>query len=469
MTAVPPAAAVDPTVPLDRPLVVGFGVTGRAVVRALVERGHRPTVVDDSTSADGREAAEEFGVTIHQGPTPDQLDRLVADASALLPSPGLPDRHPVFAAGAANDVPVFSEFDLAQQWDRRPLVAITGTNGKTTVTMMVTDMLNRSGLVAEAVGNTDVPLVAAIDHDETEVFVVEASSFRLGHSARFVPRVAAWLNFAPDHLDAHRDLAAYEQAKASIWSHLDAESVAVVNADDATVARHAERARSTGAEIRLFSLNPPNPAPTPGNDISVWYLDSEQQHLVGPDGPIMAVGELVRSRPHDVANALASAAIADAAGAELQAVVDTMRSFAGLPHRVELVGERNGIRWYNDSKATVPHATVAAMGGFDSVVLIAGGRNKGLSLDSLATTVPPVRLVIAIGDAGPEVARVFEPLVPVEFADSMAEAVDRAAKLANPGDAVVLSPSCTSFDWYRNYGERGNDFSTLVHKEVLDR
>ena len=143
--------------------------------------------------------------------------------------------------------------------------------------------------------------------------------------------------------------------------------------------------------------------------------------------------------------------------------------FAGLPHRLELVGERDGVRWFNDSKATVPQATEAAVGGFASVILLAGGRNKGLSLAGLAATVPPVRHVVALGDAADEVSSVFEGRVPVSRAGSMTEAVAAARSVATPGDVVLLSPGCTSFDWYRNYTERGDDFRALVEAEVLGR
>lgn len=451
--------------PIEAPLLVGFGVTGRAVARALVDRGIEPVVVDDRPNTESEAAAAHLELELVAAPSEAQLDNLVGEASALLPSPGLPDHHPVFRLARAQGVPVLSEFDLARAWDDRPILAITGTNGKTTVTMMVTDMLRRSGIEAEAVGNTEVPLVAAIDNPAIETFVVEASSFRLAHSRRFSPRVAAWLNFAPDHLDAHQSLDVYERAKASIWSHLTEGSVAIANADDPVVMAHAAALAGGPARLERFSLA----------DRVEWSVDHEAGGdpsaavLSGPDGPLLAVADLTRSQPHDVANALAAAAIASAGGADLDAVCGTLTSFAGLPHRLEPVGTADGVTWYNDSKATVPHATVVAVAGFDSVVLIAGGKNKGLAMDSLASTVPPVRAVVATGAATAEIAAVFDSLVPVERAESMEEAVDLARKLARPGDVVVLSPACTSFDWYANYAERGRDFTRLVHERVLDQ
>jgi UDP-N-acetylmuramoylalanine--D-glutamate ligase len=452
------SASVD----LARPLVVGFGVTGRAVVAALAARGHRSVVIEDRPSEDHRAAATELGIELVGRPDADTLTRLVSEASVLLPSPGVPDHHPVFERARAVGLTVAGEFDLAQRWDQRPVVAVTGTNGKTTVTTMVADALHRSGRVAAAVGNTDVPYVEAIDDPSLEVFVVEASSFRLGHAQAFHPQVAAWINFAPDHLDAHAGLAAYESAKAAIWACQGPGDVAVLNADDAVVM--ANRPPNADVQVETFSLGP-GASGARAADWSIEVVDG-REHLVGPDGPLVAVEALARRQPHDLANALATAALASAAGCTSDGLVETLRTFTGLPHRLQPVGSWDGVAWYNDSKATVPQATVAAMAGFESVVLIAGGHPKGLSFAPLASTVPPVRAVVAIGTAAGEVRAVFDGLVPVVEAASMDGAVTAAAELARSGDAVVLSPACASFDWYRNYNQRGDDFMWRVQQHL---
>ena len=432
-------------------LVVGLGVTGEAVARALVRRGHDVVVVEDHATDRKRRVAESIGVDLVVAPDDARLGSLVTDAAAVLPSPGVPDAHPVFAAARNAGVPVRSEFDLAREWDDRPLVAITGTNGKTTVTTLVTEMLARSGLRAVAAGNTDVPLVTAIDDPATQVFVVEASSFRLGHTERFAPAVATWLNFAPDHLDVHASLAVYEAAKARIWADQAPDDLAVANADDPVVAAHhgpARRVVFSTCEDRGFHLA--------GTD------------LVTDDGTFLVeVGDLWRAFPHDVANALAAAATALGAGAALDAVRATLTGFTGMHHRVELVVERAGVRFYDDSKATAPHAVAAALAAFDSVVLIAGGRNKGIDLSPLAADLARVRAVVAIGDAAAEVEGAFVGRRPVEIATSMDDAVRRAATLAEPGDAVLLSPGCASFDWYSSYEERGDDFARAVRALAL--
>jgi UDP-N-acetylmuramoylalanine--D-glutamate ligase len=413
--------------------------------------------VDDAPSDAGRAFADELGVALIEAPDREALRGLVEGVEAVLPSPGVPDHHPVFALAAERGVPILSEFDLAARWDDRPRVAITGTDGKTTVTELVRAMLTASGRRAVSVGNTEVPLVAAIEDPIVDVFVVEASSFRLLHSHRFAPDVGTWLNLAPDHLDptgvgSHASLDEYIAAKARIWKDQSAQQVAIGNADDEVVVRELERA--PGRRI-TFGLGPS----------AQNRLDGER--LLLDTGDVLAeVGQLHRSFPHDIANALAAAATAIHGGATVPGARDALLAFRGLPHRVSLVGEAGGVGWYDDSKATAPHATHAAVRGFGSVVLIAGGRNKGLDLRELADDAPHIRAVVAIGEAAPEVAAAFDGLRPVRTAASMDEAVAEAAALARPGDVVLLSPACASFDWYGSYAERGDDFARAVHDHL---
>jgi UDP-N-acetylmuramoylalanine--D-glutamate ligase len=433
-------------------LVVGLGVTGRAVARALAAHGDDVALADDRPGDAARALAGELGVDLVAAPDEGRLRALVRSSVAVLPAPGLPARHPVFGLAAEAGVPVLSEFDLAARWDDRPVLAVTGTDGKTTVTTLVRDMLEASGMAAVAVGNTEVPLVASLDDPTVDVFVVEASSFRLDHSRRFAPQVGTWLNFAPDHLDSHPDLAAYEAAKARIWRDQSPDQVAVGNADDPVVARHLAEAPARRVAFGLSA----------GATLDATVVDGV---LVGPGGvELVRVDELPRRFPHDVANGLAAAATALSGGAAPGAVATVLRSFRGLPHRVALVGEAGGVRYYDDSKATTPHAAVAGVAGFDSVVMICGGRDKGLDLRDLTEAAGRVRAVVAIGEAADAVAAAFEGLRPVRRAGSMDEAVRLASELAVPGDAVVLSPGCASFDWYGSYGERGDDFARAARE-----
>jgi len=435
-------------------LVHGMGITNRAAARALARRGVPLLLSDDGRDpAAADEAAAELGLHCEH---PERADvaALVERAATVLPTPGLPEVHPLFDAARAAGRPVISELDLAAAWDDRPTLAITGTNGKTTVTLLARDVLVASGIRAVEAGNTEVPLVEAIDDPEVEVFVVEASSFRLAHSNRYAPRVGTWLNFAPDHLDVHRGLDTYEAAKAAIWAHQIEGDTAVGNADDPIVSARLDEAR--GPRRVTFGLSSAD-----------YRVDPSGMRLVRPDGSVIAeVRDLHRSLPHDLSNSLAAVASAEPLGATPEGARAALRRFRGLRHRVEVVGERDGIRWIDDSKATAPHATAAAAGGFPSVVLIAGGRNKGLDLGPLGQ-IGSVHAVVGIGESADEVVRAFAGR-PSATAGSMDEAVEAAARFARHGDIVLLSPGCASFDWYSGYGERGDDFARAVRELVLE-
>ncbi|MCU1344429.1 MAG: murD, partial [Acidimicrobiia bacterium] len=428
-------------------LVYGVGVAGQAVARAMRERGIEFALADDHASAPAVALAQEMGVELHVAPAAAELSRLVAAAQYVVPAPGVPDRHPVIAAALAAGVALRTELDVAFEWEQRrkggprPMLAITGTDGKTTVTTLATEMVRASGRTAVDAGNTDLPLVAALATD-VDVFVVEAASFRLRWLTCFAPVVGTWINLAPDHLDWHGDFDAYGAAKARLWEFQEPADTAVANADDPLVMRYAATVIS-----RLVTFGS-------GGD----YCEVDGW-LRSPHGPLLPVAELWRQFPHDRANALAAAATVLEAGlATPDGVRAALRAFRGIHHRIELVAEGDGIRWFDDSKATTPHAALAAIRGFESVVLIAGGRNKDLDLAPMASEPQRLRAVVAIGEAGDLVAATFEGATPVVTgASSMADAVQQARALAQPGDVVLLSPGCASFDWYGGYAERGDD------------
>ncbi len=437
-----------------RALVVGLGQAGEAAARQLARRGWAVVVTEDRPGPASRDRAAGLlpsGVEVVEGPEDGAIDGLVDAADLLVPSPGVPRHHRATARALDRGIPVWTEFELAARWSSVPLVAVTGTNGKTTVTTVVAQMLEASGRRTVLAGNNDLPLVDAIDLEGLDVVVVEASSFRLEFTETFAPRVGTWLNLAPDHLDWHGDMASYAGAKARLWANAGPDDVAVANAEDPAV---LEVARASRAQVVTFGL-------AAGD----WHVAGAE--LVGPDGPLLATADLARDLPHDRANALAAAATATAAGATPEAVAAVLRSFRGLPHRITPVGEHGGVRWLDDSKATDPHAAVTAVRGFDSVVLVAGGRNKGLDLSVLADEADRLRAVVAIGEAAPEVAAAFAgSAVPVSVAASMDEAVAQARAAARPGDVVLLSPGCASYDWYGGYGERGDDFTRAVTAEL---
>ena len=439
---------------MRRMMVMGMGITGRAVTTALQRRDIDVIALDDRISDDLLSWAADHGVLVHAPATVD-MAALLRGVDGVLPAPGVPDHHPIFGAAAESGVPVMSEFDLAAGWDDRPVVAVTGTDGKTSVVTLIERMLEHSGIAARAVGNTDTPWVEAIDDPTTDVFVVEASSFRLGHSQHFSPAVGTWLNFGPDHLDAHRDLAAYETAKAAIWRELQPGALAVANRDDPVVARHANTL--VAGDTETFGAGAPRTAVDHG------VIDGV---LVSGTHELLAIDELGRAMPHDILNGLAASATAMRVGATPDSVAHVLRSFTGLEHRVEFIAEIDGVRYINDSKATTPHAAAAALGGFDSIVLLAGGKNKGLAFDNMLAHIDRITHVVAIGDAASDIESAFTGRVPVTIATSMHEAISQAAKAASPGDVVLLSPACASFDWYRSYAHRGQDFARIVRARL---
>lgn len=441
-------------------LVWGLALTGASTVRALQRAGHRVVVADDTVDDERRASADALGVDLVERPAPEELDALVAGFDLLSPSPGVPETHAAIAAALAAGVTVWSELELAYRWELerpggpRPMLAITGTDGKTTTTEMATAMLRAAGLRAEPLGNTDTPLVEASvggPHADLDVLVVECTSFRLRWTESFRADAAVWLNLAPDHLNWHASMASYEAAKARIFELQSTDDTAIGFVDDPVVMRHLDAAPGRRCTFGLDRAD----------------YRAEAGALVGPDGPIASIGDMRRSLPHDITNALAaSALVLETRLAATAAIESSLGSFVAAPHRLELVGERDGVRWYNDSKATTPHAASAAVRAFESLVLIAGGSRKGVDLAPMATGAERVRAVVAIGDAAPDVRAAFAGRADVVDANSMAEAVRIAGDLATSGDAVVLSPGCASFDWYGGYPERGDDFRRLVRARL---
>ncbi len=445
-------------------LVHGLAVAGAATVRALQRRGTDVVAADDAVDDRARALATELGVDLVAGPDAERLGALIAASELVVPAPGVPETHPLFAIAAAAGRPVVSELELAYRWEQdraggpRPMLAVTGTDGKTTTTLLAVEMLGAAGVRAVAAGNTDVPLVAAVDSD-VDAFVVECTSFRLAWTAAFRGDTAAWLNLAPDHLNWHAGMDSYEAAKARIFDQQRAGDVAIGFVHDPVVMSHLDRAP---ARHVTFGVT--------GADYHVAG-SGDRAMLAGPCGELAPVAAMRRGLPHDRTNALAAAALVLESGlAGREAIAPALASFVGPPHRIELVADAAGVRWFDDSKATTPHAASVAIGAFERVVLIAGGRNKGLDLAPMAADRERVRAVVAIGEAAGQVAATFAGVAPVVTAGSMAAAVAAAGDLARSGDVVLLSPGCASFDWYPEggYPARGDDFRRLVRERIGD-
>ena len=442
------------TVSHESTLVFGLAIAGQAVARELVRRGESVVLADDAVSDLHQAFSKQIGMPLVALTSSSEIQQVLNSVARVAPAPGIPEGHPVIVAARELGVEICSELEIAYRYERdapsepRPMVGITGTDGKTTTTMMTAAILESAGLRTMAVGNTDVPLISALNTD-ARAFAVECSSFRLAHTQQFRMCASAWLNFAPDHLDWHPNLSDYFEAKAKMWAHCVEGDVAVAPFDDLRI---IEAAQASNARVVTFGIA--------GGD-----YHSFDGWLCGPMGRIMPISEMGRSLPHDVSNALAAIAVCLEAGlANVADVASALQSFENAPHRIQFVGEKGGVRWFNDSKATSPHAVSVALNSFENIVLIAGGKNKGLDLSALAEQPSRMRAVVAIGDASDEIAHAFTGVCEIKRATSMQEAVNMADSFAQDGDVVLLSPGCTSYDWYANYGQRGEDFMKCVGK-----
>jgi UDP-N-acetylmuramoylalanine--D-glutamate ligase len=434
-------------------LVYGLAIAGRSTARFLADRGEKLVLADDRPGGDIVAFAESLGAELVDGPDAAMTcARRMAEFAQLVPSPGVPESHPIISSAVRAGVEIVSEIELAYRSEQasgtpRPIVAITGTDGKTTTTLMAAAMMSASGRKAAAVGNTETPWVEALD-EAHDCFAVECSSFRLHYTRDFRAEAAVWLNLAPDHLDWHRDIDSYRRAKSRVWAAARAGDVAVAPVRDESISANA---RATAARVVTFGLE--------AGDYRV-----ESNALVGPQGRIVDVGQLSRTLPHDLTNALAASALVLESGlGTIEGVANALARYHHAPHRIQLVAEIDGVSYYDDSKATSPHAAQAALGSFERIVLIAGGKNKGLDLSSMASQPDRMRAVVAIGHSADLIENVFAGVCKVERGNTMEHAVQTAQRLAERGDVVLLSPGCTSYDWYSNYAERGDDFARCVN------
>ncbi|MEU5989307.1 UDP-N-acetylmuramoyl-L-alanine--D-glutamate ligase [Spirillospora sp. NPDC047418] len=464
--------------------VAGLGVSGRAAARVLAGRGARVTVVDARDGDEQRGHAAELaacGVAVRLG----DGESLPEGTGLVVTSPGWRPDTPLLAAAAAAGIEIIGEVELAWRLrgpDAAPWLAITGTDGKTTVVRMLACMLTAAGHKALAVGNVGTPIVEAIGgsggsggapsqegHSEPyDVLAVELSSYQLHWSSSLAPRAAVVLNVAPDHLDWHGSMDAYVGAKGKIYAGC---GTAVYNADDDTSAALAERAE--GVERRAgFTLR----VPRPGELGVVEDLLVDRAFTDDPAGSAAELAALADVRPyapHNVANALAAAALARAFGVPPEAVREGLRSFVPDPHRIQHVADVAGVAYVNDSKATQPHAAAASLAAYEPVVWIAGGLLKGLDVDDLVRSCAGRlrgavlmgrdrhRLAEALARHAPDV-----PVVDVSDTDTgaMERVVSEAAALARPGDTVLLAPVGASFDMFANYPARGDAFIAAVER-----
>ncbi len=434
-----------------RNLVVGLGKTGLSVARWLLARGESVTVTDSRSQPPGLDGLRALGssVVTHLGGFDSNL---LATADRIVLSPGVSRGESLVCAALERGLPVVGDVELFARASQVPTVAITGTNGKSTVTTLVAEMALAAGRRALAGGNLGEPALDLLAQPEPELYVLELSSYQLESTDSLTLLAAAVLNVTPDHMDRYPSLPAYASAKARIYANA---MLAVVNEDDPVVcAMPAAGQRRVG--------------------FSITHQQADFTILATATGPALAhagvallpLADLRLPGRHNAANALAALAIGCELGLPMAPMLATLRAFGGLPHRTQVVAERHGVRFVDDSKGTNVGATLAAVEGLsEPLVVIAGGDGKGQDFTPLAAAFRGrVRHVVLIGRDRLRLAQVFEGVCPFEFADDMDAAVIAAARVAHEGDLVLLSPACASFDMYRDYVARGEAFAAAARR-----
>lgn len=444
-----------------RVLVVGLARTGVALARFLVEKGARVTVTDQAEAEElGERLGEINGLPVSLllgGSYPGR----VKDYELILLSPGVPPEVEWLSAARAEGVPVWGELELAGHFIKRPVIAVTGTNGKTTTTTLVGEMLAASGLRPLVGGNIGRPAIELVAQQEQADYVVlEVSSFQLDTAVHFHPQEAALLNITPDHLDRYPSYQAYIASKAGVFRCQEEHELKVLNADDPVVSSlgrgrgrvyyfSAQRSLSEGAWLQ-------------GQGIRVRLAS-------GWEG-IFSLRDIWLKEEHNLENVMAALLLALEAGAEAEACRQVLRGFRGLPHRLQWVAAIDGVDYYDDSKGTNVGAVSRSLGHFQRpVVLIAGGRDKDSDFSLLSPLVrEKVKALVLLGETKEQLARLWGELAPAYVVEDMGAAVKQARRLARPGEAVLLSPGCASFDMFRDYAQRGETFQRLVREEADD-
>ncbi|HEY7955184.1 MAG TPA: UDP-N-acetylmuramoyl-L-alanine--D-glutamate ligase [Polyangia bacterium] len=451
--------------PPNRVLVVGAGKSGLGVARFCARRGAQVTVTDRLGADSLKEAIADPALRGVEWELCGHHEASFCGADLIVVSPGVPDL-PELRAARARGVRVTGEIELAARFIEAPIVAVTGTNGKSTVTALCGEIAKQTGRPTFAGGNLGTPLIECVGTEAASargIVVVELSSFQLETCERLHPRAAALLNLTPDHLDRYADLEAYGAAKLRIGQKMDRSDALVVNADDGWLPKAVARALPH-ARVLHYAL-----APRAGLsafvDESELVLRREGGDFRFPASELQLIGR------HNQSNALAAILLMSESGlCTDDQLARGLRAFSPLPHRMQLVGERRGVRFYDDSKATNVDSVVAGLDGFPTpYALIAGGRDKGGSYDPMVRAIRAgaCRAVVLIGEAADRIADALGDAAPLERARTLEEAVARASARVSSGEAVVLSPACSSYDMFENYQHRGRAFVAAV--EALPR
>ncbi|HHT63510.1 MAG TPA: UDP-N-acetylmuramoyl-L-alanine--D-glutamate ligase [Clostridia bacterium] len=443
-----------------RILVIGAARSGCAVARFLWEKGANVTLTDGKR-------ADQLGEALKQLQDC-SMDFFLGEEPVIYPgsfhyaviSPGVPLDVPLVEKLRRAKIPLTGEMELAYQYAKSSLVAITGTNGKTTTTSLLGEIFSNAGMPVLVGGNIGIPLVSTVESiPENGVIVAEVSSFQLETIESFRPKAAIILNITPDHLDRHKTMKGYTEAKARIFENQRPSDFCILNHDDPRVRKLA--GRSPGKTV-FFSQKTQLPRGVfLKNGIITVKMDDDSFNVIGTN-------DIYIKGKHNLENALAATTAAFCMGVSPEVIGRTLKSFPGVAHRLEFVREVGGVSYINDSKGTNPDSTIKALEAFDQpIILIAGGKNKGSDFTKLAKLIKKkVRSLILVGEAGPVIGKAVAEQGFTEFmaAKDFSETVSLAQRLARPGDVVLLSPACASWDMFNNYEERGDLFKKLVNE-----
>jgi UDP-N-acetylmuramoylalanine--D-glutamate ligase len=439
-------------------LVIGIGKTGFATVRFLAGRGARIVLTDEKpVTAWGENLSKlkELRADLTIAPYGTEV---LAGVEMVVPSPGVYPSAPILREAVRQEIPIISELELAGRFIKTPIVAITGTNGKTTVTTLIGEILRAAGKKIFVGGNIGSPLIGYADGpQEAEWAVVEVSSFQLQWADTFHPRIAILLNITSDHVDYHGSLASYCRIKESIFARQTAADLAILNADEIYTGPLIRRLR---AKTECFSsINRVEPG---------MFIADEKLIHVGSDGKRdeFPLGMIRLPGRHNIENVMAAVMAARACDCTRAAIIRTVEDFRGIAHRIEYAGEQNGVLYYDDSKGTNVGAVVRGLQSFfRPVVLLLGGRDKEGDFETLIPLIQErVKMLILFGEAREKINRLIGGVVETRLAATMKEAVATAREVASPGDVVLLSPGCASFDEFRDYKARGEMFQELVRR-----
>lgn len=429
-------------------LVLGTAKSGIAAAKYLVEAGADVTVNDGGTpSRTDQDTLLKLGVKTTFGEHPLTL---LEGVELIVKNPGIPYQIPLLQEALVRQIPIWTEVELGYHATNAQWVAITGSNGKTTTTTLVHELLKQQTRPVHLAGNIGFPAIEiAKEAEDDAIIVIELSSFQLMGMHAFKPMSAAFLNLSAAHLDYHGDLESYAEAKARIFRNMDANDRLVVNADDDVVMRLSNQAK---AERLRFSRKSPA------------YARVEQDMIMVGETPILPAAELALGGGHNLENVLAALTLVEPFNIPLQAVQDVLRTFGGVAHRTEYIGEFKGRKVYNDSKATNNVATEAALSGFKApIIWLCGGLERGADLTPLVESMTQVKHVVGLGETGPRFAELArQEKIDATVVSDMAQAVQAAFDVSQAGDIILLSPASASWDQYKTYEERGEHFVRAV-------